>query len=91
MAYEIRYENTPADDERAIADALEYLGKESFDKAVEILRHPGMSLRDFEAGCALFLGLEGRPVFALMRKHRLADFRRECDFATDEAGFPLVQ
>lgn len=80
-------------DEQAIADTYEFLGPEIGARLDHLLSDKTLSVQDLNVGLA-FAGVSGRPFFALMRRHRLAEFREWClqpanggSVETDEQGF----
>ena len=98
MPYEIKYNETTreANDERAIQDAREYLGKETFELVEQAMIEieTAEDFGELELVLRLQAGLSGYPVFALARKHCLAPFREwmhtgDDAVLTDEQGYSL--
>lgn len=82
-------------DSKALQDVKDYLG-DRFPILEEILLDKeGHTLKGCEISIS-FAGIQGPPVFALLRKYRLEEFRAwmaddslEGSIQTDEEGFPL--
>jgi hypothetical protein len=78
MHYEIRYQDGPAEDMRAINDAIEYLGREVWVKTFAAFIQPGASMAETPYSekktviqqvrfFCMMCGISGRPVSAIIR------------------------
>ena len=73
-------------DEQAVRDLEEYLSPRQLSTIRDCLAQPlSYSVQDLNILLG-FCGVSGRPFFALMRKHRLEDFKAWC--RSDQGGKP---
>ena len=80
-------------DEQAIRDLMDWLSPQAHKAVEQMLAEPTYTVQHINMALG-FAGVSGRPFFALMRKHRLEEFRAWCrddghggSRETDEAGF----
>lgn len=77
--YNVRYDKTFLENERkAIQDVKEFLGEEYYERVVEVISIPEVSLKSLRIQLSMFAGLSGYPVGALFR-----EFRPECNETGD--------
>lgn len=80
-------------DEQAIKDLMDWLNPTQREALQEMLDDPSYTVQQINTGLG-FAGVSGRPFFALMRKHRLEEFKAWCrddghggSREVDEQGF----
>lgn len=103
MTYTIHYigEDRKAEDEKALADLIEYIGQERYDALLAACQEESDLAEENPARYVQYInyamsmnGISGRPFFAFCRKHFLSQFREWCHSSmgggakqTDEDGF----